>query len=60
VTEPVDPAGPERRSGEDDEARARAAEADDSLAPGSEPGGPEYPEDASEGRESEPPGAPAH
>jgi hypothetical protein len=60
VTEPVDPAGPERRAGEDEESRARAADADETLAPGSDPGGPEYPEEASEGGESGGPGAPAH
>lgn len=50
----------ERRPGDDEEARARAADADDTLAPGSQPGGPEYPEDASEGTGAEPPAAPAH
>ena len=45
---------------EDEETRERAAESDDTLAPGSMPGGPEYPEKASEGAEREPPGSPAH
>ncbi len=35
-----------RESGED---MAEAAEADETLKPGSMPGGPEYPEDAVEG-----------
>ena len=51
---------PERRRGDDEDSRARAADADDTLAPGSMPGGPEYPEEASEGRDDEAQGAPAH
>ena len=43
---------------EDDETRQRSAEADETLAPGSMPGGPEYPEEAAEPDESA--GAPAH
>ena len=49
----------EPRTGEDEDARARAADADDSLAPGSMPGGPEYAEEASEGGEDDPRGTPA-
>ena len=48
-------AGP--RTSEDQASLARAAEADDTLAPGSDSGGPDYPQEASEGREG---GAPAH
>ena len=43
---------------EDDETRRRAAEADETLEPGSMPGGPEYPEEAAEPEGSG--GAPAH
>lgn len=43
---------------EDEEARRRAAEADDTLAPGSMPGGPEYADEAAE--PDAPSGAPAH
>ena len=45
------------RADEDEEALGQAAEADETLAPGSMPGGPEYPEEASEGPDA---GAPAH
>ena len=41
---------------EDEESRQRAAEADETLAPGSMPGGPEYVEEAAE----DDPAAPAH
>ena len=44
---------------EDEESLARAADADETLPPGSEPGGPDYPEEAVEGREAGG-GAPAH
>ena len=43
---------------EDEETRQDGAEADDTLAPGSMPGGPEYPEEAAE--PEGPGGAPAH
>ena len=55
-----DPNASERWGGDDEEARARAADADETLAPGSEPGGPDYPEEASDGPEPGTPGAPAH
>ena len=45
------------RADEDEEALGQAAEADETLPPGSMPGGPEYPEEASEGPDA---GAPAH
>ena len=48
-----------REPAREEEGLARGAEADDTLRPGSEPGGPEYPEEATEGREAGP-GAPAH
>ena len=45
----------------DEDSRRRAAEADDSLAPGSMPGGPEYAEEASEGPDpAADSGGPAH
>ena len=43
---------------EDEKTREAGAEADDTLAPGSMPGGPEYPEEAAEPEDSA--GAPAH
>jgi hypothetical protein len=43
---------------EDEETREAAAEADETLPPGSMPGGPEYAEDAAEPEGSG--GAPAH
>jgi hypothetical protein len=46
-----------QRTGEDQASLAGAAEADDTLALGSDPGGPDYPEEATEGPEG---GAPAH
>ena len=68
MTEPLEPndeasdvaSAPERIAGEDAESRERAAEADDTLAPGTMPGGPDYPEEATEGPERDEPGAPAH
>ncbi len=47
-----EPEGPRERPENEDESLERAAEADDTLSPGSEPGGPEYPEEATEGREA--------
>ena len=44
---------------EDEESLARAAAPDEPLPPGSERGGPDYPEEATEGREPAG-GAPAH
>jgi hypothetical protein len=41
--------GGETRFREDQEDMAIAADADETLSPGSEPGGPEYPEEATEG-----------
>ena len=49
--------GPVGRADEDEEAVEQAAEADETLPPASMPGGPEYPEEASEGPDT---GAPAH
>ena len=43
---------------EDEETRQAGAEADDTLPPGSMPGGPEYPEEAAEPEGAD--GAPAH
>jgi hypothetical protein len=43
---------------EDDRTREAAAEADETLPPGSMPGGPEYPGEA--GEPEGPAGAPAH
>ena len=37
---------------DEDESLEEAAEADDTLSPGSQPGGPEYPEEATEGRDA--------
>ncbi len=48
---------PVRPADEDEEAVEQAAEADETLPPASMPGGPEYPEEASEGPDT---GAPAH
>jgi hypothetical protein len=45
------PEDPRERPENEDESLERAADADDTLSPGSEPGGPEYPEEAIEGRE---------
>ncbi|MDQ3867290.1 MAG: hypothetical protein M3304_10800 [Actinomycetota bacterium] len=50
----VEPVG---RADEDEDAVDQAAEADETLPPASMPGGPEYPEEASEGPDT---GAPAH
>jgi hypothetical protein len=47
---------PERPAATDEEALERAAEADETLPPGSMPGGPEYPEEATEGRDRPPRG----
>ena len=44
--------GERERPENEDESLERAADADGTLAPGSEPGGPEYPEKATEGRET--------
>ena len=48
---------PVGRADEDEQAVEQAAEADETLPPASMPGGPEYPEEASEGPDA---GAPAH
>ncbi len=42
---------PRERPENEEESLERAADADDTLRPGSEPGGPDYPEEATEGRE---------
>ena len=51
----MDEREPNTRWGESHEDMAEAAEADETLEPGSMPGGPEYPEEAVEGEGSSPP-----
>ena len=46
---------PQTRYGESEQDMSEAAEADETLEPGSMPGGPEYPEDAVEGEGASPP-----
>jgi hypothetical protein len=46
------PEDPRERPENEDESLERSADADDTLSPGSEPGGPEYPEEATEGRDA--------
>jgi hypothetical protein len=47
----MDPQSPPERAENEEANLETAADADDTLRPGSEPGGPEYPE-ATEGREA--------
>ncbi len=51
----MDEREPQTRYGESNVDMAEAAEADETLKPGSMPGGPEYPEDAVEGEGASPP-----
>ena len=46
---------PQTRYGESEQDMSEAAEADETLEPGSMPGGPEYPADAVEGEGASPP-----
>jgi hypothetical protein len=46
------PEDPRNRPENEEESLERAADADDTLSPGSEPGGPEYAEEATEGRDA--------
>jgi hypothetical protein len=55
----VEDGEPREARHEDEESLARAADADETLPPGSEPGEPDYPEEATEGRDAGG-GAPAH
>lgn len=48
----MDPQSPPERPENEDENLETAADSDDTLAPASEPGGPDYPEEATEGREA--------
>ena len=50
----MDEREPQTRYGESQEDISEAAEADETLPPGSMPGGPDYPEDAVEGEEASP------
>jgi hypothetical protein len=50
----MDEREPQTRYGESQEDMSEAAEADETLKPGSMPGGPEYPEDAVEGEGASP------
>ena len=51
----MDEREPQTRYGESQEDMWEAADADETLKPGSMPGGPEYPEDAVEGQGASPP-----
>lgn len=51
----MDEREPQTRYGESHQDMSEAAEADETLEPGSMPGGPEYPEEAVEGEGASPP-----
>lgn len=51
----MDEREPQTRYGESQEDISEAAEADETLPPGSMPGGPEYPEHAADAEEATPP-----